>query len=158
MLVSVIYSTTGPGQTSAPKPGVYNSIDVTHTKKRCVKVPLLDVGYIKQMVIKQTGGTAKAAVVDLYCSSIPFAEGEYAVATAGSGVPDLYKIMPSQAVVSGTTLDITPDYEVGWPFRNVDGDYTNNQRYVYLVINPTSSVDLTTWDVLILASVTEADA
>ena len=35
----------------------------------------------------------------------------------------------------------------GYAYRNIDGTSTNNQRYVYVLINPTSAAGPTTWDI-----------
>jgi hypothetical protein len=127
-----------------------SAISITNGYRKSVKVPFLSEGYIQQLIVKQTGGTATAYTVDLYMSSLPFPAGETTIATAGTGTVELYRIIPTQTILSGAVLDLSPDYEVGWPFRNVDGDHTNNQRYIYLVIRPSASADTTKWDAFIM--------
>ncbi len=139
-------------QTSTVSPsGFYSAISITAGNLICVKVPLLSEGTLKQLVIKQTSGTSVAFVVELLMSVLPFPVGLAAVATAAVGTVELYRIIPQQSITSGSTLDLSPDYEQGWMFRNVDGDHTNNQRYIYLVIKPTGSAVTTKWDVFVMA-------
>lgn len=148
MIITVIYSDDGPGQAAGePKPNVYDSIVIPAAKRMCVKVPCMDMGYLKQLVVDQVGGTDKAFTVELFNSELPFAEGEHSDVAAASVNERLYRVIPQQAVTSGSALDITPDYEVGWSFRNMDGDWTDNRRYLYLVITPTGSAGETTFEV-----------
>lgn len=161
-IVTAHYTNTVPGsttiqtgpryETSTIKPSGFKAAIVAHNGKLiCVKVPLLSEGLLKQLVVIQTAGTAVAYKVELLSSAMPYPVGEAAVATAAVGTIALYRIIPQQSVTSSSTLDITPDTDVGWAFRNVDGDHTNNQRYIYLVIIPTSSSDDTTWDAFLMA-------
>src|SRR5208337_4549852 len=91
----------------------------------CVKVPLLSEGHIKQLVVTQTSGTSVAFVVELLMSSLPYPVGQQSAATSAIGTLALYRIVPQQTGTPGSTVDLTPDYDVGYPFRNVDGDFTN---------------------------------
>lgn len=161
-IVTAHYTDTQPSATtvqsgplfatgSVTPSGMYAAVSITGTKLKSVKVPLLSEGILKQLVVKQSSGTAAAFVVELLMSGMPFPPGEQAVAAAAVGTIELFRIIPQQSTTSGNTLDITPDTDVGWPFRNSDGDHTNNQRYVYLVIKPTSASGTTKWDVFIMA-------
>lgn len=150
MIITIIYSDSGPGQAdNDPKPNVYDSIVIPAAKRMCVKVPCMDMGYLKQLVVDQVGGTDKAFTVDLYNSELPFAEGEHADSASPSVNAALYRVIPQQSITSGSALDLAPDYEVGWSFRNMDGDWTNNQRYLYLVITPTASAGETTFEAML---------
>lgn len=162
-IVTVHYTDTQPTsttiqsgpiyQTTTVRPsGMRDAITIAAGNLRCVKVPFLSEGFLNQVVIKQTdGGTAVAFVVEVLSSVLPFPVGEYAVGTAAVGTIELFRIVPQQSGAAGATIDITPDSDFGWPFRNIDGDHTNNQRFLYLVIKPTGAVDSTTWDAFLMA-------
>ncbi len=154
-IVTVHYTDTQPSsttissgplfQTSTVAPsGMKPAITITGGNRYCVRVPFLSEGFLSQLVVKQSTGTSLAYVVELLMSGMPYAAGSSSVATPATGTIQLFRVIPQQAVLAGSTLDISPDTELGWPFRNVDGDHTNNQRYLYLVITPTYvSADIT---------------
>lgn len=139
-------------QTSTVAPtGFYSALVAPAGDLVSTKVPLLSEGLLKQLTVVQTSGTSVAFKVELLMSSMPYPTGTYAVGTSPVGTINLFRIIPQQSGTSGNALDITPDTDIGWPFRNVDGDHTNNQRYVYLIILPTAAGGSTTWDAFIMA-------
>jgi hypothetical protein len=134
--------------TGAALPKARAPITITAGNLRSVPVAFLTEGYITRLVIKQTGGTPVAAVVEVLDSKIPFPVGQYAVATAAADDIELYRIIAQQAVTSGAALTLIHE-EYGFPFHNQDGTFSDNQRYIYIVIKPTSSLDTTTWEMAI---------
>jgi hypothetical protein len=136
--------------TVAPS-GFRAAITIAAGNLRCVRVPFLHEGFLSQFVVKQSGGTGVAFVVELLMSVVPFPVGEAPVATAATGTIELFRVLPQQSAISGAAVDITPDNEIGWAFKNADGDYTNNQRYLYLVIKPTAAGGSTSWDAFLMA-------
>lgn len=160
-IYTVHYTNVQPGNTTINSGPLYRTTTVAPSGMKpaiviaagnleCVRVPFLSEGFISQLLVKQTGGTGVGFTVELLSSVVPFAVGEVAVATAATGTVELFRIVPQQTATSGNSVDITPDTDYGWPFRNVDGDYTNNQRYIYLVIKPTGAAGSTTWDAFIM--------
>jgi hypothetical protein len=150
-IVSALYSDTGP--TVREGSGTHEAIELGDGNMICVRVPLSSEGYVKQLVVAQKTGTATAYTVELLASKIPYPVGEYANSTSPVGTIQLYRIIRQQTLGAGEVLDLTPDTEVGYPFRNLDGTYTMNERYVYLVIKPTSNSDDSTWDALVVVDV-----
>ncbi len=139
---------TNSGPTSA-----LPAIVVPNGKLASVAIPFASEGYIDKLVVKQVAGTNRAAVVELLDSVVPYPVGTTAaVATAAADPVELYRIIPQQAVSSGVALELDST-ELGYSFANADGNPTKNQRLIYLVIKPTSSVDDTTWDVAIMGRI-----
>ncbi len=154
-IVTVHYTDTQPGNTTissgplfqtttvAPS-GMKSAITATTGMLKCVRVPLLSEGFLSQLVVTQVSGSDLDFDVELLTSGMLYPVGESAFNASPSGVIELFRVVSKQTVAAGGTLDISPDTELGWPFRNVDGDYTNNQRYLYLVIKPTYIVGAVT--------------
>lgn len=146
-----VYADNGPGMPSAPKSGVRASINITQPNGICVRVPCRSEGHLRQFCIFQTGGTNVAATVDIYMSKLPYAPGQFPIAQAAAvSNHHIYKLRDTLNVLSGQPLNLTPDTDVGYPYRNVDGDHTNNEGFLYVVIKPTAAADATKWDMLVM--------
>jgi hypothetical protein len=149
-LITAIYSDTGPGMPNAPKSGVSSSIQIGARQLVCIRVKSSSEGTLKQLIVLQTAGPAVAFTVELLASKLPYPPG-LMPDTAVSAVPiQLYRVMAPISAGAGSPAELAPDYQQGWPFHNVDGDYTMNERYIYLVIIPTGSVASTKWDVSVI--------
>ena len=150
-IYTALYSDSGPGVAAgAPKSGVYPAISIAAGNLRSVRVPFFSEGNVTQLAVKQTSGVSVDFNVELLCSSIPFPTGEALVATPPAGTVELYRIVPPQSGVAGGSVELVPDNEYGWTFRNVDGDHTLNQRYIYLVIKPVGAAGATEWDAMVI--------
>lgn len=124
------------------------AITVTAGKKRCVAVGFNSQGTISRITVKQTGGTPVAVTVELFDSQIPFPPGEYLSAASPADDLSLYRIMPPMTATAGNAIENLED-QFGFKYHNQDGGFTDNQRFIYLLIAPTSAGDMTTWDVVI---------
>lgn len=133
---------------NADLPKARAPISISGTKLRSVQVPFMTEGFITRIIIKQTSGDAAAAVVEILDSRIPFPPGEQDVAAAAADDVELYRIVDQVAVTSGQAKVII-NQEYGYPFHNQDGTYTDNQRYIYIVIKPTGASGTTVWDLAI---------
>lgn len=136
-----MYSTGGP---SSALP----SISIATGKLKSIAVPFPHAGRITKLIVKQTSGTSVAFTVDLLTSKIPYPAGSYNTGTSPADDIELYRVLPQQAGSSGVALQAVDD-NTGYPYRNMDGDFTKNQRFVYLIITPTSAGTTTGWDVAI---------
>ncbi len=134
--------------TDADLPKARPAITIGAGNLRSVQIPFLTEGYVTRLIIKQTGGTSVAATVDLLDSRVPYPPGEQAVAASPADDIELYQIVSTQSVVSGQALKVIHE-EYGFPFHNQDGTFTDNQRYIYLVIKPTGAATSTTWEIAI---------
>lgn len=128
------------------------AITISTGKQKCVAVPFPSSAFITKLVVKQTGGTSKNFDVEVLTSKIPHPVGERNSGTAADDDIELYRALPKQTTTAGNALEVSSP-EIGYEFLNVDGSFTENERYLYLLINPATSVDLTTWDVAITARV-----
>lgn len=149
-LITAIFSDTGPGMPAAPKSGVKNSITIGAAQLACVRIPCSSDGTLKQLAVVQTGGTAVAVTIELLCSKLPFPVGLSADSTVSAVPLALYRVMATLSAGAGSAAELLPDYQTGWPFHNVDGDYTMNERYLYLLIIPTASAGTTKWDAILV--------
>lgn len=137
------YSNNGAPKSLAP-------VTVGAGNLRSLDIAFPPEGYITRLVVKQTGGTNVAFVLELLESGIPYPAGQVAVATAPADDIELYRIMPQQAGLSGVAFELEGN-QPGFPYRNDDGTFTLPQRFIYLIIKPTGSVGTTTWDIAITA-------
>lgn len=149
-LITAIYSDTGPGMPNAPKSGIRGSINIGAAQLACVRVPCSSEGTLKQVVVLQTGGPPVAFTVEILASKLPYPVGVQPDTTAPAVPIQLYRVMAPISGGAGSPAELTPDYQTGWPFHNVDGDYTMNERYLYVVIIPTGSLAATKWDASII--------
>jgi len=105
-------------------------------------------GYLTNLTIKQESGTAAAFTAELLDSVIPYPVGETASGTAAVDAVEFYRIVPQQTATAGNTSQILASTQ-GYPYLNMDGDPTNNQRFLYLLINPTAAAGTTIWKVTV---------
>jgi|SRR5947209_1641634 len=124
------------------------AITVTAGMKRSVAVGFNSQGTVSRVTVKQTGGTPCGVVVELFDSLVPFPPGEYSVAAAPADDVSLYRIMPPMDGPAGAGIE-NLDHQVGYKYHNQDGGFTDNQRFIYLLIVPQGAVDMTTWDVVL---------
>ena len=132
---------------AAGVPNAQPSITIGAGKKRLVKVKFVSQGRLTDVDIVQTGGASVAAVVDILKSGKAFPPDTDVPVGNSPTLPLLsLDIVPTINVSSGAHGTLQQD-NTGYAFRNIDGTSTNNQRYVYVLINPTSAGGATTWDI-----------
>jgi len=131
---------------SPPVPRARPAIIIPVAMKRCERITLFSQGFITRITVRQTGGVPVAADIDLFDSKVVFAAGDHPVLALPGDDPELYKVIPSQNIPAGVPLEVINQQD-GFPFLNQDGTYADNQRYLYLLINPTGAAGVTTWDV-----------
>lgn len=129
-------------------------ISIAAGKKVCTAVGMPASGRLERLVVYQLSGTNVAFTVELFNSVIPFAAGEFAAAAAAGDTLHPYRVqMPVTAAVSGSSGGVaTLTSDAGLSYHNIDGTFTEPQRYLYLLITPTSSGDTTTWSAFIQVS------
>ena len=143
---TVIYTNDSP-----KPPRAQAGISVNANNMICVQVPFPSHCFLTQVVVKLISGTATSFTVDIYKSVIPFAVGQYVNTTTPTGNKELYRAIPTQTSSAGIVDAEFAD--VGYEFENVDGSFTVNQRYLYLVITPTGNTGATVFDAAITARV-----
>lgn len=131
---------------NADLPRARAPIVINSGKLRSIQVPFLTEGYITRLTVKQTDGTDVDCYVEVLDSKIPYPPGEQDSGTEPDDDIELYRIMSPQTVQAGSALVITSE-EYGYPFHNQDGSYSDNQRCIYLVLDPQSAEDDTTWEI-----------
>jgi len=122
----------------ARMPKVSPSIRIGALQLFPIRVPAPSEGRLTSLTIKQT--EAEAQVVfecEVLYSLLPYPTVDQDVPTAavpGDSVP-LYRILPKQVGAAGFPIEVD-EQSTGYAYRNTDGDYTNNQRYIYVVLAP----------------------
>jgi hypothetical protein len=144
--VENIYVVHYSGQ-STPK--AKDPIAINAGKMKCVAVPFPSQGFVTKLIVVQSGGPAVGVAVELLDSKIPFPVGEYATGTAPLDELAHYQILKSQNASAGNFVAVRGE-EAGFPFVNRDSTFTDNQRFVYLVISPIGAVSATQWDATII--------
>ena len=127
-------------------PRAQPSITIGAGKQRCTTVKFPAFGRITELSVKQASGTNVAFTVELLNSKFPFTPDvdQTAPATPNDEL-EMYRAVPKQTGTSGNAVELDPG-DTGYPFRNMDGGYTDQQNFIYLVIIPTASPDASTWD------------
>lgn len=131
-------------------PKAHAPLIVTSGKKTSFAIPFPTEGILEGLVVSQVSTDVQvAAVVELLNSTIPFPPGDYGVSDAAAHKVEHYRILPTPLSVGSGTAGVMNEEDYGRGFRNIDGGFTLNQRYIYLVINPTSAGTATNWNVSI---------
>lgn len=129
-------------------------LTVTANKMTCFQIPFPSEGFMERVVVYQATGTPVAFSVEILNSRIPYPPGDYTNGASPVDKLENYRIQsPATAALSalaGAVITVG-DENFGDGYRNVDGGWTLNQRYVYLLINPTSNTTTTTWNVMLQA-------
>ena len=146
-----LFSDTGPGMPSTPASGVKASITVATASKTVTRVSFFSEGKLAQLAVKQVSGPLVPFTVELLSSKVPYPVGSSADVALPTGTIEMYRIIAPITSGAGVPAELTPDDDFGWVFRNMDGDHTLNQRFVYLVIIPTGSLATTKWDAVLIA-------
>lgn len=146
-----VYKIVYSGAPSAPPvKNAQPAIVIPNGMKVCVRVRLMQQGFITRLVVKQTGGTDAQAKVNLWDSQVVFAPGVYAGAAAPGDNVELYEILPEQTTAGSPPVLVVLGQQQGYPFVNQDTGYADNSRCIYLMIDPSATaIDQTTWDVAI---------
>ena len=135
---------------TTPLSGMNSAITIAAGNLECVKVISASEGYVMQIALVQTAGTPVPFVMEVLTNSMCYPVGESPVSTTPIGTVPIYRILQQQSALSGTTLDITPDFERGWGYKNSGSDSTNNERAFFVVIIPTGAATETKWDLYTL--------
>jgi hypothetical protein len=119
----------------------------------CFQIGFPANGFITKLVAAQLaaaagGGTAVPFSIDLFTSMIPYPPGNYAASALPADILDPYRVqVPPTAPLTATAgqiITLTPD-DIGTPYRNLDGSVNEEQRWLYLLINPTGAITITQW-------------
>lgn len=127
------------------------ALKVTAGKKTCFKIGFPTEGILDRFVISQrTSEVQVNATVELLCSVIPYPVGDMATGTTAADVVDHYRILTTAlSVTAGTPAELNVS-DFGQGYTNFDGSWTTNQRYAYLLINPSGAAADTHWNVTII--------
>lgn len=119
-------------------PKVSPSVRIGTGMLQAVRVKAPSEGRLTSLTVKQTEAEAQVVFeAEILYSSLPYpaVDQDVATATAPGDTISLYRILAKQVGAAGFPIEVDEE-NTGFAYRNVDGDYTNNQRYIYIVIAP----------------------
>jgi hypothetical protein len=122
----------------ARMPKVSPSIRIGLNQLQAVRVKAPSEGRLTSLTVKQTEGEAQVVFeVEILHSLLPFpaVDQDVPTATVPGDTIALYRILAKQVGAAGFPIEIDEESS-GFAYRNTDGDYTNNQRYIYVIIAP----------------------
>lgn len=107
-------------------------------KKTCFQIPFPSEGVLEAVIVSQvsTDLVPASATIELLNSALPFPPGNYDILATSADAIEHYRILTTPLVVTPGSAAVMDEADFGRGFRNIDGGWTLNQRYVYLLINP----------------------
>jgi len=106
---------------------------------QCWKIGFPQEGQITRLILKQSAGDAAALTVNLYDRGVcdVGSGNSVSIESADPMTQDLAKIIPTQTVLAGETLELRqhdPTHGGPWSYRNREGSFTVPIRAVYLQV------------------------
>lgn len=114
------------------------SVQIAAGKLHVVRVKAPSEARLTHIAVKQTDAEAQVIFeVEILKSQLPWPFPDQDVATGLAPADDvtLYRILAKQIGAAGFPIEVM-DEATGYVYRNMDGNNTNNQRYIYVVIAP----------------------
>ncbi len=86
--------------------------------------------------------------VDVLKSRLPFPDIDQDIPTATlpKDTLDLYRAFDQIVALAGTTAKTDTEAQ-GYAYKNMDGNWTNNQEFLYVLITPNVPGAATTWKI-----------
>lgn len=133
---------------AAQAPSSQPSVVIGANSKRMVRMKVGSEGRITDVTVKQLESQTQVPFsVDILKSRIPFPDIDVDIpnATAPADTIELYSAIPTITAIAGAVAELETN-EIGYAYKNMDGSYTNNQQYLYMLLQPTAGVS-TTWKI-----------
>lgn len=106
---------------------------------QCWEIGFPPAGEITRLIVRQSAGASAALTVNLYDTGVcDIGSGEsVSIESADPMTKELAKIIPTQSVTAGNTLELRQGTDNGgpWSYRNREGTYTVPVRKLYLGIS-----------------------
>lgn len=120
-------------------PNAQPSVAIGVTQMRTIRVKAPSEGRITDLSIKQeeTDGVQVAFEAEVLKSVVPWPliDQDFPTATAANDSVTLYRAVPKQIGAAGFPIEFDEE-NLGYAYRNMDGNYTNNQRFIYILLAP----------------------
>jgi hypothetical protein len=132
---------------AARLPSSQPAVVIGGTKKRIVRMKMGSEGRLTELTVKQLESEAQVAfTIEVLKSKIPFpvVDADIGVAVVPVDTISLYRVILPIVGVAGSPIQL--DEQHGFAYKNMDGGWTENQQFLYLLIEPTAAV-ATTWKV-----------
>jgi len=117
---------------------------------RLVALKVGSEGRLTDLTVKQdeADGTQVAFSVEVLKSRVPFplVDTDFAVGTPPVDTISLYRVIPPQTAPATFPVEFN-EQTVGYAYKNMDGSYTNNQQFLYLLLTPTGAGVTTNWKI-----------
>lgn len=129
-------------------PSSQPSVVIGGGMKRLVRMKMGSEGRLTDLTVKQLEIEGQVPFqVEVFKSRIPFPnfDIDIVVATAPVDTVSLYRVIPPMSGPAGFPVEFDEE-TLGYAYKNMDGSYTNNQQFLYLLIEPTAAGP-TTWKI-----------
>jgi hypothetical protein len=123
---------------TARMPNASPSVVIAAGQQQAIRVKAPSEGRLTSLTIKQEETEAQVIFeVEILYSQLPYpvVNVDQPAATVPGDTLALYRVLPKQAGAAGFPIEIDEQAD-GFAYRNTDGNYTNNQRFIYIVIAP----------------------
>jgi hypothetical protein len=130
-------------------PSSLPSVPIAVGNKRVVRLAVGSEGRVTDLTVKQEETDVQVAFdVDLLKSKVPFPlfDQDILLATVAADTVSLYRVIPPMSAIAGQPVEFDEE-TIGYNYKNMDGTYTNNQQYLYLLITPAAAGGITNWKI-----------
>lgn len=133
---------------AARMPSSQPAVAIGGGMKRVVRMKMGSEGRITDLSVKQVETEDQVPfTVDVLKSKIPFplVDQDLDVALPPNDALTLYRAVPQMVGPAGFPAEFDEE-TIGYAYKNMDGTWTENQQFLYLLITPTAD-DVTTWKI-----------
>lgn len=133
---------------AARLPSSQPAVVIAGGMKRIVRMKVGSEGRLTDLTVKQVESEGQVPFrVEVLKSKIPFPQidVDIAVATAPVDTIGLYRVIQPMTIPAGFPAEFDEE-TIGYAYKNMDGSYTNNQQFLYVLIEPTAGGP-TTWKI-----------
>ena len=114
------------------------SVHIGAAQQQAIRVKAPSEGRFTSLTIKQEETEAQVVFeAEILYSMVPYpvVNVDQPSATVPADTVALYRILSKQVGAAGFPIEVD-EQSTGFAYRNTDGNYTNNQRFLYIVLAP----------------------
>lgn len=133
---------------AARLPSSQPSVVIAGDMKRIVRMKMGSEGRLTDLTVKQLETEGQVPFeVEIFKSKVPFplTDIDIPVAQAPADTPGLYRVIPPMSGPAGFPVEFDEE-SLGFAYKNMDGTWTENQQFLYILIEPTAAGP-TTWKI-----------
>jgi hypothetical protein len=133
---------------AARMPSSQPAVVIAGGMKRIVRMKMGSEGRLTDLSVKQLETEGQVPfTVEVLKSKVPFPvfDLDIPVATAPNDSLTLYRVVPPMVGPAGFPVEFDEE-SLGYAYKNMDGGWTENQQFLYLLLTPTAGGP-TTWKI-----------